>query len=150
MLSHHAPVCRFLPLAIALMLLVAGIVCSVQAAGGATVRDDVGLFTQAGIAKIQSTAGDTNLRILVITNKQSFPTRSAWQSWLSTQVPDQNTITIGLHVLPNQPPGPRRQQIISAIPGANTHLAQAQADQAVVDTKSTFNSVGVTAGVVAL
>lgn len=52
--------------------------------------------------------------------------------------------------MPNEPPGPRRQQIISAVPGANTHLSQAQADQAVADYRNTFNQVGVTAGVVAL
>ncbi len=141
---------RLLPLSIVLSLLAAGALPVALAAGGATIRDDVGLFTQAGRARINSAASDANLRILVITNKQSFPTRADWQSWLRSQATDPNAITIGLHVLPNEPPGPRRQQIISAVPGANTHLSQAQADQAVADSRNTFNQVGVTAGVVAL
>jgi hypothetical protein len=146
----HALLRRLFPLSLALMLLVAGTALPIVQAAGATIRDDVGLFTQAGRNKINSTASDANLNILVITNKQSFPTRADWQSWLRSQATDPNAITIGLHVLPNEPPGPRRQQIISAVPGANTHLSQPQADQAVANTKITFNQVGVTAGVVAL
>jgi hypothetical protein len=70
----------------------------VQAASSATIRDDAGLFTSAGRSAIERAAEQNNVRVVVITNNQSFPSKSAWHAWLRDQATDPNAITIGLHV----------------------------------------------------
>src|SRR5947208_9936995 len=72
----------------------------VQAAGSATIRDDAGLFTSAGRSSIERAADQNNVRVVVITNNQSFRSPSAWHAWLRKQATDPNAITIGLHAVP--------------------------------------------------
>jgi hypothetical protein len=52
----------------------------VQAAGSATIRDDAGLFTAAGRSAIERAAEQNNVRAVVITNNQGFPSPRAWHA----------------------------------------------------------------------
>lgn len=116
---------------------------SVGAAGSATIRDAAGLFTSGGRAQITGAAKDTDLRVLVITNNQSFSSRQSWRDYLRGQSSDRGGVTIGLHAVPSA-------QWINVIVGPAAHLSVAQAQQAVDNARPTFNSAGPTAGVVQL
>src|SRR5207237_5926296 len=102
-----------------------------------------GLFATAGRSAIERAADQNNVRVVVITNKQSFPSPSAWHAWLRGQATDPNAITIGLHAVPNQ-------KNVYVVPGANTGISQAQADQGFRDAKRTFDSAGPAEGVIQL
>jgi hypothetical protein len=119
----------------------------VQAAGSATIRDDAGLFTSAGRSAIERAAEQNNVRVVVITNNQSFPSKTAWKSawraWLRSQVTDPNAITIGLHAVPGQ-------KYVYVVPGAKTGISQDQANQGVRDSLPTFNHPGPAEGVIRL
>ena len=65
-------------LLVAVLTLLMGAV--VQAAGSATIRDDAGLFTPKGRSAIERAADQNDVRVVVITNRQRFPSRSAWRS----------------------------------------------------------------------
>jgi hypothetical protein len=123
-----------------LMLLMSAVV---QAAGSATIRDDAGLFRSTGRSAIERAADQNNVRVVVITNKQSFPSQRDWHTWLRGQATDPSAITIGLHAVPNQ-------KNVYVVPGANTGISQAQADQGFRDARGTFNSSGPAGGVIQL
>jgi hypothetical protein len=139
--------CRLLrpALLVAVLALLMGAV--VQAAGSATIRDDAGLFTSAGRSAIERAAEQNNVRVVVITNNQSFPSTTAWKStwraWLRSQVTDPNAITIGLHAVPGE-------KYVYVVPGAKTGISQDQANQGVRDTLPTFNHPGPAEGVIRL
>ena len=114
----------------------------VQAAGSAAIRDDAGLFTSAGRSSIERAADQNNVRVVVITNNQSF-SKSAWHAWLRSQATDPNAITMGLHAVPHQ-------KNVYVVPGANTGISQAQANQGVRETLPTFNSSRPAEGVIQL
>jgi hypothetical protein len=124
-------------LLVAVLVLMMGAI--VQAAGSATIRDDAGLFTARGRSAIERAAEQNNVRVVVITNKQRFPSLSAWHAWLRSQATDPNAITIGLHV------GPKN---VYVVPGANTGISQGQAKQGFRDAQRTFNSAGPAEGVI--
>ena len=126
-------------LLVAVLTLLMGAV--VQAAGSATIRDDAGQFTSAGRSAIERAAEQNNVRVVVITNKQSFPSQSDWHTWLRDQATDPNAITIGLHAAPGQ-------KNVYVVPGANTGISQAQADQGFRDAQGAFNSAGPAEGVI--
>src|SRR5438067_1920457 len=126
---------------VAVLALVMGAV--VQAAGSATIRDDAGLFTATGRSAIERAADQNDVRVVVITHNQSFPSRSAWHAWLRSQATDPNAITIGLYAVP-----PHKD--VYVVPGANTGISQAQADQGFRDAQGTFNSSGLAEGVIQL
>src|SRR5947209_16371927 len=89
-------------LVVVLTLLMGVMGTVVQAAGSATIRDDAGLFTSAGRSAIERAAEQNNVRVVVITNNQRFPSPGAWRAWLRGQATDPNAITIGLHAAPGQ------------------------------------------------
>src|SRR2546423_5099357 len=124
-------------LLVAVLTLLVGAV--VQAAGSATIRDDAGLFTSAGRSSIERAAEQNNVRVVVITNKQSFPSRNAWHTWLRAQASDPNAITIGLHAVPKD---------VYVVPGARTGISQGQANQGFLDARGTFNNSGPAEGVI--
>jgi hypothetical protein len=128
-------------LLVAVLTLLMGAV--VQAAGSATIRDDAGLFTSAGRSAIERAAEQNNVRVVVITDRQSFPSQSAWHAWLRSQATDPNAITIGLHAVPNQ-------KNVYVVPGAKTGISQDQANQGVRETLPTFNNAGPAEGVIQL
>jgi hypothetical protein len=124
-------------LLVAVLTLLMGAV--VQAAGSATIRDDAGLFTSAGRSAIERAAEQNDVRVVVITDRRSFPSESAWHAWLRGQATDPNAITIGLHAAPKK---------VYVVPGANTGISQAQANQGFRDAQGTFNSAGPAEGVI--
>jgi hypothetical protein len=126
-------------LLVAVLTLLMGAV--VQAAGSAAIRDDAGLFTSAGRSAIERAAEQNNVRVVVITNKQRFPSPGAWHAWLRGQATDPNAITIGLHAAPKN---------VYVVPGAKTGISQDQANQGFLDARSTFNSSGPAEGVIQL
>ena len=126
-------------LLVAVLTLLMGAV--VQAAGSATIRDDAGLFTSAGRSAIERAAEQNDLRVVVITNNQRFPSPGAWHAWLRGQATDANAITIGLHAAPGQ-------KNVYVVPGANTGISQDQANQGFRDAQGTFNSAGPAEGVI--
>src|SRR5919197_6673818 len=128
-------------LLVAVLTLLMGAV--VQAAGSATIRDDAGQFTSAGRSAIERAAEQNNVRVVVITNNQRFPSPGAWRAWLRSQATDPNAITIGLHAVP-------RQKNVYVVPGANTGISQGQAAQGVRDTLRTFDNSGPAEGVIQL
>jgi hypothetical protein len=128
-------------LLVAVLTLLMGAV--VQAAGSATIRDDAGLFTSAGRSAIERAAEQNDVRVVVITDRRSFPSESAWHAWLRGQATDPNAITIGLHAVPHQ-------KNVYVVPGANTGISQAQANQGVRETLPTFNNAGPAEGVIQL
>src|SRR4051812_47788487 len=111
----------------------------VQAAGSATIRDDAGLFRSTGRNAIERAADQNNVRVVVITNKQSFPSQRDWHTWLRGQATDPNAITIGLHAGPKD---------VYVVPGANTGISQDQAAQGFRDAQGTFNKSGPAEGVI--
>jgi hypothetical protein len=127
----------------ALLVAVLALVMStvVQAAGSATIRDDAGLFNARGRSAIERAAEQNNVRVVVITNNQSFRSRGAWHAWLRSQATDPNAITIGLYAVP-------RHKDVYVVPGANTGISQAQADQGFRGAQGTFNSAGPAEGVI--
>src|SRR5918912_3321497 len=126
-------------LLVAVLTLLMGAV--VQAAGSATIRDDAGLFTARGRSAIERAAEQNNVRVVVITNNQRFPSPGAWHAWLRGQATDPNAITIGLHAAPGQ-------KNVYVVPGAKTGISQDQANQGFLDARGTFNSAGPAEGVI--
>src|SRR5947209_8442808 len=128
-------------LLVAVLTLLMGAV--VQAAGSATIRDNAGLFTSTGRSAIERAAEQNNVSVVVITNKQSFPSAGTWHAWLRSQATDPNAITIGLHAVPHQ-------KNVYVVPGAKTGISQDQANQGVRETLPTFNSSRPAEGVIQL
>jgi len=124
---------RALPLGmlVALVMTVLGSFAVAHAAG-ATIRDDAGLFTSTGQARINKAARDAGLNVLVLTSAQSFQNQSAWRSWVRQNAGDANTVTIGLLV------GPHKQ--VYVLPGSSTGISASQADQAYQNARPTFNN----------
>src|ERR687884_2151279 len=130
-------------LLVAVLTLLMG--AAVQAAGSAAIRDDAGLFKPAGRSAIERAAEQNNVRVVVITNNQNFPSttdwKSSWRAWLRSQVTDPNAITIGLHAAPGE-------KYVYVVPGAKSGISQDQANQGVRDTLPTFNKRGPAEGVI--
>lgn len=129
---------------LAALLLSLGTSGVAQAAGGATFHDDAGLLTQTGRNRVAQAAQQANIRVLVITTRQSFNQRSDFQTWLNQQAQsfgDRGAVTIGLHAV-------RGQQWINASTGPDTHLSVANAGSGLRSASPTFRSSGVTAGIV--
>src|SRR5438067_6473881 len=143
MMPRHVVLRRALAASALLALLALATGAVAQAAGSATIDDKAGLFTSAGRARIAQAAQQNDVRVVVITNNQSFASRSAWQAWLRSQATDPNAITIGLHDVPHQ-------KNVYAVAGANTGLSQSQAQQGVAQTLGTFNRSGPAEGVIKL
>ncbi len=131
---------------VVLALNLSGVVIA-RAAGynWATFTDNANLFKQAGKNDIATAAQQSGLRVYIVTTNQKFSSSNAWHSWVTDQARhegDRGAVTIGfLDARGNS-------HSIYAVTGPNTGLTARQAGQGVDSARATFNSSGVTAGVI--